>query len=274
MHSYSFIRYLSGGFLVSLILYLVLQGPYMTVRSGIQEVSLREAEKAYKAGEKAKTVADRKQAFNHALSLYTQMDKDYNPHFSDGKLYYNIGNSYFQLGEYPLAAYYYYRALALSPRNAETQHNLAETHRQLQIAAPPSPSLFKQIFAFSGILSLPQRLSLFFWLSILLLVIASLYIWKRFTWIKPLIAGVSILLIYLLCGILYTRFLASQEGILVKSTPQYRDAGYQYAKINPEPLSAGLKVEVTGIQENGAWVKILSPNGTLGFVPSEAIRLL
>ena len=104
--------------------------------------------------------------------------------------------------------------------------------------------------------------------------LASLYIWRRSTWLKPAIAAVAAIALFLLGSLFYTRFIAPQQAVLVKSSVLYRDAGEQYAKVSAEPLPAGLKVEVITVREKGDWLKILSPDGSLGYVESDSIRLL
>ncbi|MCC5709535.1 hypothetical protein LH488_27915, partial [Klebsiella pneumoniae] len=80
------------GLLAALFFYLIL--PHYPSQSD-------EAYQSYVEGEKAQTIADRKTQFNHALTLYKDLDNKYHPDFGNGKLFYNIANTYFQLGEYP-----------------------------------------------------------------------------------------------------------------------------------------------------------------------------
>lgn len=266
--------YILSGFVAAVILYVLIQGlPSSPILTDPQTL-LREADSFYKTGETAKTVDERQMAFNHSLTLYTNLEKTYHPDYGSGNLYYNIANTYFQLNEIPLAIYYYHRAAGLAPRDPAIQYNLALALQKLHLTVElPNPLSLKTL-TLASIFSLPQRLNLFFWTIVACFVLASLYIWRRFTWLKPLI-GLFIVLVFLqLCMLFYTRYLASQEGVLVQPTTLYRDAGLQYAKVTSEPLQAGLKVEVISIQETGAWLKILSPDGSLGYVPSDAIKLL
>ena len=60
-------------------------------------------------------------AFDSALAVYKDItDQGY----SSATLYYNIGNTYYKLRNYPLAIYYYEKSLKLEPNNEDTQHNI------------------------------------------------------------------------------------------------------------------------------------------------------
>lgn len=72
-----------------------------------EKKELTDADSSYIEGEKATTLAKRQEKFNQALSLYMNLEEEYAPTHGDGKLYYNIGNTYFQLQEYPRALLYH-----------------------------------------------------------------------------------------------------------------------------------------------------------------------
>lgn len=264
--------YLLSGFVAATALFLLIQGLPSGPLPDDPASMLHQAEHFYRSGETAQTADERKKAFNQALELYSDLEQKYQPEFGNGKLYYNIANTYFQLDDLPLSIYYYNRALALSPRDPAILRNLARAQQKLNLTvAPPAPLSWK---ALASYLALPERLNLFFWTIFLLFVLTSLFIWRRSPWIKPLIGIAAAVSLVMLISLFYSRYIAPQEGVLVKPSVLYRDAGTQYAKVNPEPLQAGLKVEVVSVRESGAWLKILSPDGSLGYVPGEAIKLL
>lgn len=236
-------------------------------------LKLQEANAYYQMGEKSKTVGEREQFFNNALKLYSDVEKDFNPAMGNGVLYYNIGNTYFQLGQYPWAVYYYYRAKALMPRSEEVQRNLSITLDKLKLE-PVRPTIYQKIFAFNSFLSLPEKLEIFFFSGILALVLYSLYIWIPKKGIKFLFILSGLICLLALLSLGYSRYLQPVEGVFVHAVSLYRDAGEQYAKVTPKPFPSGLKVEVLNQRENGKWLKIITPDGTVGYVPAEAIRLI
>lgn len=233
-----------------------------------------DADKSYAAGESAATVSTRKQAFNSALEEYLDLEQDYNPQFGTGRLYYNIGNTYFQLEEYPLAVLYFLRAQALMPREEKVQQNLEITQDKLNLAKPAPANAFSNVFFFHSRLSLPERLQLFFGLSLFTLLFTSAFLWLNNRWIKN---GIFLSLALTACMLLslgYSRYISPIEAVIVRSTDLYRDAGKQYARANEQPLPAGSQVEVLDSQINGKWFKVRLANNDLGFIPDDAVRLV
>lgn len=243
------------------------------IPSGIDD-QLKESHVHYVRGEKAQSVGERQEAFNQALNSYTALEKQYQPTFGNGKLYYNIGNTYFQLGEYPQAALNYYRALKLMPRSEKTVLNLYLTLQKLGIQPDKEASTFKKIFFFYHMLSLPERIQLFAALALAALLFGSLFIWLQSHWLRRFSIFFSLLTLVMLITLTYSFYLAPVEGVIVQSTGLYRDAGYQYAKVEEKPILSGLKVRVIDVLDDGKWLKVTTPEGSLGYVPDEAIRII
>lgn len=236
---------------------------------------LQEAEELYSKGESSQTLAERTDSFNQALAVYLKLEKDYQPINGNGKLYYDIGNTYYQLSEYPLALYYYYQASALMPKDEKILQNISSAQRQLGL--PPAPrqsSIFPNVFFFNDDFSLPRRYQIFAVSTAIAILLSSIWIWKKWKYLKYLIALSLIISIVFFLSICYSEYLAPAEGIVVRASGLYRDAGNQYAKVQKEPIPSGTKVEVLAVQKNGAWVKILTSDGTLGYLQQENIRIL
>ena len=157
-----FLAVIFSGFILAIFLYYLFNGFTAGSPGQLLDSRLKEAYSLYKQGEKGETVAERKLNFNGALHIYDQLDEEYHPNFGNGKLYYDIANTYFQLGEYPWSVLYYNRALALMPRNSDAQRNLAVTLDKLNLKVPPTNSTFHQLFFLYYDFSLPERLQGFF----------------------------------------------------------------------------------------------------------------
>lgn len=235
---------------------------------------LQEANKSYLAGEKAQTIAARKDAFNKALALYGQLEEKHNPVFGNGKLFFNIANSYYQVERYPWAILYYYRALQLMPRDDKVRRNLNIALQKIDLPPVSEPPVSHYLLFFHYFLSLPERLQLFFTLSVFLLALISAFIIRKEKFIVHLLVIIGIFWLVMLLDLGYTRYLAPVEGVVVRSTMLYRDAGEQYAKVPEPPVVSGNKVQVLEVVQNGEWLKILAPSGTVGFVPNTALRLI
>ncbi|NGX41910.1 MAG: hypothetical protein K940chlam7_00184 [Chlamydiae bacterium] len=249
---------------------------YITVSYVTRETEeqIKQSYTEYLTGEKASTLGERQDAFNRALALYTGFERDYSPKNSTGKLYYNIANSYYQVGEHSWAALYYYRAQKLMPRSDKVVHSLEMSLKKLGIVPKEEEIMFRKTFPFHYLLSLPERLQLFSGLTFFAIVVGSFYIWKRKRWLKKIAILATILASVMLLSLGYSHYLAAVEGVLVKSTALYRDAGLQYAKVTKEPILSGNKVEILDVLDEGKWLKIETPEGDLGYVPQEAIRII
>jgi tetratricopeptide (TPR) repeat protein len=235
---------------------------------------LAKADESYRRGEAAKTIAERKHAFNEALQLYQELEMDYHPKFGTGKLYYNIGNTYFQLEEYPWAILNYLRAQMLMPRNEKVTSNLAIAQAKLSIEKTTSKSAFSNVFFFYSYLSLPERLQVFFCLCLLAFCFSSAAIWIANTWLRRIMWISLFFMGIVLLSIAYTQYFSPLNAVLVQSSDLYRDAGRQYAKVGETPVPAGIQVEVIDTLSNGKWLKIVTPTGDIGFIPNEVIRIL
>lgn len=232
---------------------------------------LSQANAIYQQGETAATVGERKAAFNQALSLYLKLEERYRPTFGNGKLYYNIGNAYYQLGEYPLAIWSYSQAKLLMPRNENVEHNLKQALKQAGFADSPKATLKEKVLVY---FSLPERLQMILVLLTLSFILVSLSIWLNLPWLKKLVAPLAVLLVLLLASVFYTQFIDPSEGVILKGASLHRDAGTHYAKVTEDPLKPGLKVEVLTITHGGRWIKIITPEGSVGFVHYENVKLL
>ena len=78
-------------------------------------------------------------AFDSALTVYKSIvDQGY----SSATLYYNLGNTYYKLKNYPLAIYYYEKSLKLDPNNEDTKHNIEIAQLFLTDKIEAVPELF------------------------------------------------------------------------------------------------------------------------------------
>lgn len=233
-----------------------------------------QANESYRKGVEAKTVAEREEAFNNALNLYLQLDKAYHPVYGNGRLDFDIGNTYFQLGEYSWAVLYYYRALQLMPRSDRLKENLEVALSKLGLPHKNAEETFHNLLFFHYKLSLPERLQVFLGLSLLLIIFGSWMIWHPSRKLKYGIVILCFCWAVMLLALFYARYLSPLEGVVINPTMVYRDAGKQYAQARSEPLLAGMKIEVIDVLQSGRWYKIITPDGTLGYVPQTALQLI
>lgn len=233
---------------------------------------LQEAQKNYLAGEKAQNVEERKQFFNASLTTLLDLEKTYNPSLGNGKLYYDIGNTFFQLEEYPHALFYYYRAHQLRPNDEKVNSHIALSQNKLGLPIANQDTAFDWLFFFHHNFSLPERLQLFSLGTFLTFLFMSLYLWLPNRMIYLLIYASLIFTAPLFLSVCYSYVFSPVEGVMIRSSALYRDAGEHYAKVKTEPIPAGLKIQVLNATGAGKWLKILTADGTIGYVPEESIR--
>lgn len=243
----------------------------LSISAYAEESTWKQADEAYRAGEKATTIAERTEDFNKALTLYAQVEQKYD---GNGMLYFNIGNSYFQLGEYSWAILYYYRALALNPRDVLIESNLQAAQRKLGLNDIEKKSVFDWLFFFHTKFSLPERLNALFILGLLLLIFTSFYIWNPQRWVMRVIILSACLWLITLLSVGYSRYFSPLEGIVVKPTVLYRDAGEQYPKVSDQPILSGSKLQVLDSTPEGKWLKVHSPQGEIGYLSASSFRII
>jgi tetratricopeptide (TPR) repeat protein len=228
---------------------------------------------AYREGELSKTVHERAEAFNRALKIYANWEEENQPILGNGKLYYNLGNTFYQLEEYPWAIYNYYRSLKLQPLDERTMSNLHAAEAKLGLSHTTTQSIVSQILL-ENILSLPQRLQLFFFFTVIAFLVASAWLWTSRRVFKQLLYAPALISLFLFCSLLHTRYFAPIEGIIVQAGVLYRDAGEQYAKVTEHPVLPGTKVQVIDVLEQGTWLKVITPNNQVGYVQNSLIRII
>ena len=234
---------------------------------------IQQAEAAYQKGTAATTIHERQEAFNEALDLFLQLEADYRPHFGTGRLYYNIGNTYFQLGEYPRAILYYMRAQQLMPSDDSVKSHLSLTRKKLDLPANLNASVW-DLLLFQPFISLPLRLQLFFCAGCLTVLLFSVWIWTHARWSLYLSVIALSIFTFLLISLIILRYFAPVQAVLVHAVELRRDAGAQFAKISPQPVPAGTVIEVLDISNNGQWYKIAVPGADFGYAPQESVRLV
>jgi len=235
---------------------------------------MQEAHENYIKGETANTLPEKRNAFNRALRQLTSLENAYDLEFSSGKLYYNIANTYFHLREYPMAILYYHRAIRLMPRAEKPKDNLSAAQKKLGIQARDRNQLIESLIPNYFHLSLPERLQLFFTFSLCSLFFCSLFLWQKKAWMQKLasLSGLLAAVILLLVG--YGHYFDPIKAVVVNSTVLRRDAGTQYANVREQPILSGDIVEVLDIFKNGRWVKVITREGDLGYVPNKSIRVI
>lgn len=235
--------------------------------------TLDSVETLYEKGERALTVGERREFFNQALAEYIQLENTYHPMMGTGKLYYNIANNYFQLGQYPLAIYYYKEARSLRPRDERVTLNLAMAEKNLGVAVKETEQPFRKLLFFYYDLSVPEQLQLLSFFLIVCFLALSAQIWTPKKYWKKIAFFSGLAAAILLGSLMYTYYFAPIQAIMLQGSDLYKGAGKHYARVTENPIPSGVEVEVLESLEEGQWLKVVAPDGAFGYVPSDVVKL-
>lgn len=189
-------------------------------------------------------------------------------------LYFNIGNCYYRLGKTAPAIIAYERALRLQPNDADIQHNLDLANLKTLDRIEPLPDIFfiQWLRSFSSLVPLHMTAQLF--AGCWLLLFASLsffYLLTNPAMLRALrgLAIVSAVVLIPLTIVLVTQVVDSRNR-----TDAVITSSVVTAKSSPDSQSLdafvaheGLKVKLSDAV--GGWVKIVLPDGKVGWIRSQ-----
>ena len=217
-----------------------------------------------------------KEDYAAAIQIYEALLK--NGEAAD--VYYNLGNSYYKIGEIAKAVLNYERALLLQPGNGDIRANLEVARAKTIDKVEPVP----EVFFVSWIKSLTNSMSVDAWatwgiVSFILLIIAFyFFIFSKQIMLKKIgfISGI-ILLIVTACSNLFasqqkehlvnrSEAIVMNPSVTVRSTPSESGTSLFI-------LHEGRKVSV---KDNSMkeWKEIRLEDGKVGWVPASAIEVI
>lgn len=216
------------------------------------EGQLQQFYEAYRAGEKSPTIAGREEHFNKALKALEAVQID------SGEYYYDIGNSYFQLEQYPWALFYYLKAEQLLPRDGVVKSNIAATLQKLELKANPPKTAIP--------LSLPEELYITQVIILLTTLLFSCRIWMVHRWLQLLSKAFLALTFLCLMLLFFQHYFTSERAVLSTAAILYKNPGTQYERVFLEPLPPGTLLQIVGEAEQGVWTKVVNSEGNAGFI--------
>jgi len=217
----------------------------------------------------------------YSEGLYTDAIEHYQQVTGAGwespQLYYNLGNAYFKLDDYPHAILWYERARRLDPGNEDISFNLNVANSKIADKIEPLPVLFyvrwyQSLVGLFPVGGWAVQTIIFFFLT-LTAVLLYLYA-RRLILRKTGFWGGIIFLILTLFTLLFSgsgthRLNTLREAIVfdptitVKSSPDEKS-------IDLFVLHEGTKVQL--IDQIGTWYEIRIANGSVGWLPDEALE--
>lgn len=227
---------------------------------------------AYAAGNKAY----QEQNYEQALGYYTSILE---AGLQSADLFYNTGNAHYKLGQSTRAILFYEKALKLNPKGKDIQYNLALANRQIVDKIETLPVPFYKEWWSDIINSLPVDVFAIISIAFLIFtVIAALFFLrtqsamiKRLTFFLALVfVGVSGSS-YLFARSQYQANYISSDAIIVSNRVTIYSAP-NTTSTTLFILHDGLKVTI--LQSENKWNKIMLPDGSVGWIPEEALVVI
>ncbi len=212
-------------------------------------------------------------AYDSALTLYKDIiDQGY----SSATLYYNLGNTYYKLRNYPLAIYYYEKSLKLEPNNTDTKHNIEIAQLFLTDKIEAVPELFIKTWW----KNLSNTFTINIWAAITLILLGIslicifFYITAKTRMLKKsmFLFGITVVIItaisFSITAKKYNYIRTNNEGIIIMPTITIKSSPSQ-SSVDLFVLHEGAKVKILDNTDN--WEKIKIANGSIGWLPSSAV---
>lgn len=246
---------------ITLILMVLAFLPCFVVAQNSSDEMFAQANAAYDEGH-----------YDAALNLYTniiEMGQESVP------LYFNMGNAYYKLRSYPMAIYYYEKALKLDPSNDDVRTNLEIANLAIADKIEPVP----QSFISKGWNDVKNLFSVNMWavLSVVLLALflTSLYLFfrSRRMGIRKLgfFVGLILLLLFVLSFVFsmekYQMAQAEDHAIVVTPTVTVKSSP-NGGSVDLFVLHEGTKIQI--LDKANGWNKVRIANGSEGWLPEDS----
>lgn len=192
-----------------------------------------------------------------------------------GNLYYNLGNMYFKNGEIGKAILSYERARRFIPRDRDLLANYRYVRSQMKRPDPLEKRwwLYAQLDRYFGYLTPAQGVWLIMAIYYLIsgwVVISGIFGFYRRYFIYVL-AGAGLVLGLIIVPVSHSLRHQTRGGIVVVPVVDARFEPLEGATTN-FPLHEGMRVYA--LRKRGSWVRIKTPDGRIGWVPTAAIGMI
>lgn len=168
-----------------------------------------------------------------------------------------------QFREFSLASFYFYQAINDAPENEALRKQLREV-----IQAGDLPNNEKYMRKYQVPYVWMVGFVLLWTLGMSLYVMWPGSFSRFFAWVF----SATLLGFFLIYA--HQVYMTPIQAILVRGSPLYKEAGKNYPIVSPSPLQSGTMVTVLDVVHDGEWVKTITPDGVLGYVPQDSIRVL
>lgn len=238
---------------------------------------LESAERAFRRGVELDETdpSSAREQYERALLHYERLVRD--DGVRNGRLYYNIGNTYFRLGDIGRAILNYERAARYMPRDENVRDNLeyARSRRIDRVEVEESERIFKTLFFLHYDVPLRIKLLIFTALFALVWVFAALRLFFRTPALRTLAIISTVVSAVFLLSIVVESVAASRnpEGVVTSREVIARKGDAEtYQPSFTEPLHSG--TEFVLIEERADWLHIELEDGSRCWIPARAGELV
>ena len=198
--------------------------------------------------------------------------------YGDTALYYNLGNSYLQGGDFGRAILNYLRAEELSPRNPDVRANLDRARSMtLDQIETERDSLVESVSYLGRRWMTPGELGA---VALLLWTVASMAIGALLVWRSTpsrialrIVAGImsvaTLLSLALLLSMIYANPYDNTGVVTVETVDALSGPGFQY----PEAFTLRSGAQVRLVDSQPGWLRVALPGGELrGWTPAHTVE--
>ncbi len=195
----------------------------------------------------------------------------------NGKLYYNIGNAYFRLGDVGRAILNYRRASLYIPgdQNLKTNLDYARSRKVDRAESRESTKIFRTLFFLHYDIPFQLRGMISTVSFALIWILAAVHLFLKRSWIKISLIVVVVVCVLFLASVTVEMIDRSQNpaGVIVAGEIVARKGDARtYQPSFTEPLHSG--TEFTLVERRGDWWHIQLVNGEKCWIPSEGGELV
>lgn len=190
-------------------------------------------------------------------------------------VFYNLGNAYFRLNEYPKALFYYAKTVHLQPKNKQAQDNLLVAQSKIQNPITALKPVFfvvwwNGVISFLGINFLAV-IAIFFFVGILIVLFLHFSGKRSIPYLGRWIAAMGVIWIFSL--LLYFSALQKQNtlhAVVMKADQPF----YESVEQNPSQINvpAGTLLIVESKSKDQLIVRL--PNGAKGWMNPESLKIV
>ena len=219
--------------------------------------------------------AGARELYQKALFRFERLAKEGN--IRNGKLFYNIGNTHFQLKDIGRAILDYRRAGLYTPNDLNLRNNLAfaQSMRQDRLEEKQQEKIQKTLLFFHYDLSAKVRIIIFAIFYVGLWFFAGLKIFSR----RPFInwgLGITLLIVILFgSSLISDKYFAGDnlQGVLLDAKVTARQGNsHSYQPSFKEPLHGGTEFNL--LEDRGAWWQIELTDGRTCWIPAQSGELV